>query len=251
MRGQQRGKQRGLASERCGPFEILGVALAHAWIIRVHGAQDDPPQVRDSGPRNPQSLPSPSSEAPQSPGRRPRSRKPSAASTRRRRIPRPSCNPSPVHAVGRGRSLGAGDGRGRQQGDSGAVRARRHAGENGRARRGQGARPSSRRSASTATRRRTWSSSHAGSWPSMAARSRAIARRSRRCPASAARPRTSCSTSRSARRRSRSDTHIFRVGNRHHMAPGLTPFEVEMKLEQVVPDKYKLHAHHWLILHGR
>ena len=47
------------------------------------------------------------------------------------------------------------------------------------------------------------------------------------------------------------DTHIFRVGNRTNMAPGLTPFEVELKLEKVVPDKYKLHAHHWLILHGR
>src|SRR5262245_25142744 len=47
------------------------------------------------------------------------------------------------------------------------------------------------------------------------------------------------------------DTHIFRVGNRTGMAPGKTPFEVEMKLEQVVPDKYKRHAHHWLILHGR
>src|SRR5262245_14368616 len=47
------------------------------------------------------------------------------------------------------------------------------------------------------------------------------------------------------------DTHIFRVGNRTNMAPGLTPFEVELKLDQVVPDKYKLHAHHWLILHGR
>jgi endonuclease III len=47
------------------------------------------------------------------------------------------------------------------------------------------------------------------------------------------------------------DTHIFRVGNRTGMAPGKNPFEVETKLEQVVPDKYKLHAHHWLILHGR
>jgi endonuclease III len=47
------------------------------------------------------------------------------------------------------------------------------------------------------------------------------------------------------------DTHIFRVGNRTNMAPGLTPFEVELRLNQVVPDKYKLHAHHWLILHGR
>jgi endonuclease-3 len=47
------------------------------------------------------------------------------------------------------------------------------------------------------------------------------------------------------------DTHIFRVGNRTNMAPGKNPFEVEVKLDQVVPDKYKLHAHHWLILHGR
>ena len=47
------------------------------------------------------------------------------------------------------------------------------------------------------------------------------------------------------------DTHIFRVGNRTTMAPGLTPFEVELALNKVVPDKYKLHAHHWLILHGR
>jgi endonuclease-3 len=47
------------------------------------------------------------------------------------------------------------------------------------------------------------------------------------------------------------DTHIFRVGNRTGLAPGRTPLEVEMKLEQVVPDEFKLHAHHWLILHGR
>jgi endonuclease-3 len=47
------------------------------------------------------------------------------------------------------------------------------------------------------------------------------------------------------------DTHIFRVGNRTGMAPGKNPLEVELKLEQVVPDRYKRHAHHWLILHGR
>ncbi len=47
------------------------------------------------------------------------------------------------------------------------------------------------------------------------------------------------------------DTHIFRVGNRTGLAPGKNPFEVEQKLEQVVPASYKLHAHHWLILHGR
>jgi endonuclease-3 len=47
------------------------------------------------------------------------------------------------------------------------------------------------------------------------------------------------------------DTHIFRVGNRTGLATGKDPFEVEQKLEQVVPSSYKLHAHHWLILHGR
>jgi len=47
------------------------------------------------------------------------------------------------------------------------------------------------------------------------------------------------------------DTHIFRVGNRTGLAPGKNPLEVEQRLEQVVPAQYKLHAHHWLILHGR
>jgi endonuclease III len=47
------------------------------------------------------------------------------------------------------------------------------------------------------------------------------------------------------------DTHIFRVGNRTGIATGKTPFEVETKLEAVVPAQYKRHAHHWLILHGR
>ena len=47
------------------------------------------------------------------------------------------------------------------------------------------------------------------------------------------------------------DTHIFRVGNRTGLAVGKTPFDVEMKLMEVVPEKYRLHAHHWLILHGR
>ena len=47
------------------------------------------------------------------------------------------------------------------------------------------------------------------------------------------------------------DTHIFRVSNRTGLAPGKDVLAVELKLEQVVPDHYKLHAHHWLILHGR
>ena len=47
------------------------------------------------------------------------------------------------------------------------------------------------------------------------------------------------------------DTHIFRLGNRTGLAPGKTPLEVEQKLEKAVPAARKLHAHHWLILHGR
>lgn len=47
------------------------------------------------------------------------------------------------------------------------------------------------------------------------------------------------------------DTHIFRVGNRTGLAPGKTPLEVEKQLEKVTSPKWKLHAHHWLILHGR
>jgi endonuclease-3 len=47
------------------------------------------------------------------------------------------------------------------------------------------------------------------------------------------------------------DTHIFRVSNRTNLAPGKNVLEVELRLEKVVPDHYKSHAHHWLILHGR
>ncbi|WP_294261778.1 endonuclease III [uncultured Sphingomonas sp.] len=47
------------------------------------------------------------------------------------------------------------------------------------------------------------------------------------------------------------DTHLFRVGNRTGLAPGKTPLAVELKLEKVVPQPFRLHAHHWLILHGR
>ena len=47
------------------------------------------------------------------------------------------------------------------------------------------------------------------------------------------------------------DTHIFRVGNRTGLAPGKNPLEVELRLLKRVPEGYRLHAHHWLILHGR
>jgi endonuclease-3 len=47
------------------------------------------------------------------------------------------------------------------------------------------------------------------------------------------------------------DTHIFRVANRTGLAPGRDPLAVEQALEKRVPKAYRVHAHHWLILHGR
>jgi endonuclease-3 len=47
------------------------------------------------------------------------------------------------------------------------------------------------------------------------------------------------------------DTHIFRMGNRTGLAPGKTPYEVEMQLLKRIPPQYLVDAHHWLILHGR
>ncbi len=47
------------------------------------------------------------------------------------------------------------------------------------------------------------------------------------------------------------DTHLFRVANRTGLAPGKTPLAVELALERRVAARWKRHAHHWLILHGR
>jgi endonuclease-3 len=47
------------------------------------------------------------------------------------------------------------------------------------------------------------------------------------------------------------DTHVFRVSNRTGLAGGKTPLAVELGLEKAIPDKWKLHAHHWLIFLGR
>ena len=47
------------------------------------------------------------------------------------------------------------------------------------------------------------------------------------------------------------DTHVFRVANRTGLAPGRTPDAVEAVLNEVVPERFKRGAHHWLILHGR
>jgi endonuclease-3 len=47
------------------------------------------------------------------------------------------------------------------------------------------------------------------------------------------------------------DTHIFRIANRTGLAPGKDPLAVELRLIKVTPEEFRLHAHHWLILHGR
>lgn len=47
------------------------------------------------------------------------------------------------------------------------------------------------------------------------------------------------------------DTHIFRVSNRTNIAPGKNVDEVERKLMKLVPEEFRMDAHHWLILHGR
>jgi endonuclease-3 len=47
------------------------------------------------------------------------------------------------------------------------------------------------------------------------------------------------------------DTHVFRVANRLGLSHGTTPLAVEEDLLRVIPPEYALHAHHWLILHGR
>lgn len=47
------------------------------------------------------------------------------------------------------------------------------------------------------------------------------------------------------------DTHIFRVANRTKIGPGKNVLEVEKRLDRLIPDEFKINAHHWLILHGR
>ena len=47
------------------------------------------------------------------------------------------------------------------------------------------------------------------------------------------------------------DTHVFRVANRTGLSNGRTPLEVEQDLLRVIPERYAMNAHHWLILHGR
>jgi endonuclease-3 len=77
------------------------------------------------------------------------------------------------------------------------------------------------------------------------------ARRWSACPASAARRRMSCSTSPSASRPSRLTPISSASPTACRWRPGKTPEQVEAGLEKAVPDDFRLHCHHWLILHGR
>ena len=140
---------------------------------------------------------------------------------------------------------------GRQQGDPGAVRGRRHARQDGGARRGAGARADQDHRPvphQGEERHRAVGEAHRAS---TAARCRATARRWRRCRASAARPPTWCSTSRSASRPSRSTP----TSSASATAPGSRPARPRSRSREArtrwCPPKYKRHAHHWLILHGR
>ena len=47
------------------------------------------------------------------------------------------------------------------------------------------------------------------------------------------------------------DTHIFRFGNRSGVAVGKDVVAVERAIEDHIPADFQLHAHHWMILHGR
>lgn len=47
------------------------------------------------------------------------------------------------------------------------------------------------------------------------------------------------------------DTHLLRISPRIGLASGKTPLEIEKQLVEKIPHKYMIHAHHWLILHGR
>ena len=157
----------------------------------------------------------------------------------------------PVHPPRRGRAVGAGDRRRRQQGDAGALRGRRHAGKDGGARRGEDHRTTSRRSASIAARRATSPRCRGNSSRSMAARCRTTARRWKNFPASGGRPPMSSSTSPSASRPSPSTP----TSSGSRTGPGSRPAATRPRSSRDSSGssriEYKLHAHHWLILHGR
>ncbi len=95
-----------------------------------------------------------------------------------------------------------------------------------------------------------WSNSPAASSLSMAARCRPTAPCWKPCPASGRKTANVVLNIAFGLPTIAVDTHLFRIANRTGLAPGKTPLEVELGLERIIPDRFKLHAHHWLILHG-
>ena len=130
-----------------------------------------------------------------------------------------------LHAAGRRRAVGAGDRCRRQQGDARSVRRRRHAGEDGGARRGQGARLHQDHRAlpqQGEERHRAVAEADRRAWRRGAAHARGAGGA---CPASGARPRMSCSTWRSASRPWRS----IRMSSASATAPGLRPARIRSR----------------------
>jgi endonuclease III len=172
------------------------------------------------------------------------------ASRRTIRIPRPSSNMEPYHAARRGRTVGAGDRCRRQQGDAPPVR------------RGQ-TRPNrwSRSARKAQEHIKTIGLFNTKAKNVIALSEKLIRDHGGEVPAD----RDALETLPGVGRKTANvvlntafghetfavDTHIFRVGNRTGLARGKTWLAVELKLEKVVPQPFRLHAHHWLILHGR
>ena len=194
-------------------------------LYRLHGAQDDP-QNRS---KKRQETPARTKAG------KPKPWTPEEVEEAFRRFSKASPAPktelqyvNPVHAAGRGGALRAGDRRRRQQGDARAVRRRRHAGEDGGARRGEGAR---------------LHQDHRALSQQGEERGRAVAPARRGARRQVPRDREALEALPGVGRKTANvvlnvafgeptiavDTHIFRVGNRTNMAPGLTPFEVELE----------------------
>ena len=148
--------------------------------------------------------------------------------------------PQPLHAAGRGGAVGAGDRCRRQQGDARAVRGRRHAAKDAGARRGHGARLHQDHRALSQQGQERHRAVGEADRANSAARCRAPAPSSRRCPASAARPPMSCSTWRSASTPWRSTRTCSASATAPGLAPGKTPLEVELGLREGHP--VRIHA---------
>ena len=155
-----------------------------------------------------------------------------------------------VRASRRGRTVRAGDRQGRQQGDRGALSGRQHAEGDCEARRRRADpvhpvdRPLPQQGEEHRRPGRDPAAEHGGKVPAdreALQKLPGVGRKTANVVLNVAFGEPTIAV----------DTHIFRVANRTGIAPAATPELVEQKLLKVVPDEFKLHAHHWLILHGR